>query len=470
VHPLVTFVVAGFFGDLGSFFSSLGDVHLVPLLIGMACFVAYLSFRALAFRNILQDAYPTTKVPYLQIWGAYLAAYGFNNVIPARGGDVLKVYLTKTSIPGSSYPTIGAALLVEAIFDLCAGGVAIIFALLAGVFPKPPSWVSLNSVDLSFVAEDGKRALFLVTALVVAILVIFSLVALRVRMFWQSVRQGFAVLRDRRRYLKRVWGVQGVGWLVRGTAFFFLLRAFGLPSTVENVLFVLSANAVAAIFPFTPGGAGVVQALLVELLKGAATGAAIAAYGVGQQATIAVLSLAVGFIALVTIFNIRSFREVIERGRADRVASREAEELRKREASDGDVSGVADTAQDSPRHRGAAPPGGEIDGDVVVGPDGGRGTRGGGGAAGGGGAPTPAPALLDDWLDDVDAAGPPTPRRAGTAPVADPAAARDGSTQIYPSPGGGAVDDWLAEETAPDRERKARREERARWRKRRQRD
>ncbi len=337
-------IAGSIFSDLSSFFSSLSDVDLVPLLIGMALFVAYLSLRALAFRNILVDAYPDEVVPYRQIWGAYLAAYGFNNVIPARGGDVLKVYLVKTSIPGSTYPTIGAALLVEAIFDLCAGFLAVVFAIAVGVFPKPPSWVSFDAVDLSFVVADGRRALFLMTALVVGLLVLFSMVALRVRSFWARVQQGFAVLHDRRRYLRRVWGMQGLGWLVRGTAFFFLLRAFGMPATVEAVLFVLCANAVAAIFPFTPGGAGVVQALLLELFKGTAAGATIAAYGVGQQASIAIISLAVGFGALVWVFDIRSFREVIDRGKADREAERAAA---KAEAA-ADVHAVAATAEEGP--------------------------------------------------------------------------------------------------------------------------
>jgi uncharacterized membrane protein YbhN (UPF0104 family) len=317
-------IVASIFDDLARFVANLSSVHLGPLLLGMACFVAYLSLRALAFRNILQDAYPHQEVPYVQMWGAYLAAYGFNNVIPARGGDVLKLYLTKTSIPTATYPTLGAALLVEAIFDLCAGGLAVLIAVVLGVFPSPPSWLSFDAVDLSFVVADGRRALFLLTASVIAVLTIFSLVALRVRTFWARVRQGFAVLADRRRYGKRVWGVQAIGWCVRGTAFFFFLRAFGMPATAENVCLVLTANAVAAIFPFTPGGAGVVQAMMLELFKGSVSGATVAAYGVGQQATIAIVSLAVGFVALVFVFEIRSFREVIERGRADRAAERAA--------------------------------------------------------------------------------------------------------------------------------------------------
>ncbi|MFT4034632.1 MAG: lysylphosphatidylglycerol synthase transmembrane domain-containing protein [Patulibacter sp.] len=319
-------ILGSILDDFAQFVSGLGSVRLGPLLIAMACFVGYLSLRALAWRNILQAAYPHEAVRYQQMWGAYLAAYGFNNVIPARGGDVLKFYLTKTSIPTSTYPTVGAALLVEAIFDLCAGALAVLIAVIAGVFPSPPSWLSFNAVDLSFIVSDGRRALFLLTAAALGLLMLFALVALRVRAFWARVRQGFAVLRDRRLYLRTVWGVQGAGWLVRGAAFFFFLRAFGMPATVENVCLVLSANAVAAIFPFTPGGAGVVQAMLLELFNGKAAGATVAAYGVGQQAAVAILSLGVGFFALAWVFEVRSFREAIERGRADREAARFAEQ------------------------------------------------------------------------------------------------------------------------------------------------
>ncbi|MBO9533382.1 MAG: flippase-like domain-containing protein [Solirubrobacteraceae bacterium] len=341
-------IVASILDDFSQFISNLSNVHLGPLLIGMACFIAYLSLRALAWRNILAAAFPESRVPYQQMWGAYLAAYGFNNVIPARGGDVLKLYLTKTSIPKSAYPTVGAGLLVEAIFDLCAGGVAVLFAIASGVFPSPPSWLSFDAVDFSFVVADGRRALFLLTAVAIGLLVIFSLLALRVRTFWGSVRQGFAVLEDRRTYFRRVWGIQGIGWLVRGTAFFFFLRAFGMPANVETVFLVLSANAVAAIFPFTPGGAGVVQALLLELFAGKATSATIAAYGVGVQATIAIASLGVGFLALVWVFEVRSFREVIERGRADRAAERDAERASERDADFADVSAAAATSAGSP--------------------------------------------------------------------------------------------------------------------------
>ena len=137
------------------------------------------------------------------------------------------------------------------------------------------------------------------------------------RAFWERVRQGLTILSDRRRYFREVFAVQFVGWLFRFTAFFFLLEAFNVGGSVRNVLLVLGVNAVAALVPFTPGGAGVQQALLVKVFAGTAAGATVAAYSVGQQIAIAAFTFGVGFAALVWVFRIRSFKEVIAQGRAD---------------------------------------------------------------------------------------------------------------------------------------------------------
>jgi hypothetical protein len=76
--------------------------------------------------------------------------------------------------------------------------------------------------------------------------------------------------------------------------------------------------------PFTPQGAGVAQALLVKVFSGTTTGATVAAYSVGQQVAIGALSFGIGFAALFFIFRVRSFKEVIARGREDREADKRA--------------------------------------------------------------------------------------------------------------------------------------------------
>jgi uncharacterized membrane protein YbhN (UPF0104 family) len=307
-----------FFDAVGSFFDSLASIQWGPLAIGLVAFTIYLSLRSRAAFNILRAAYPDEPIEFRRIWGAYLAAYGFNGIIPARGGDVIRLFLTKTSVPHSSYPAVGSAMLVENVFDATMAVFILTFAFSQGAFPKPPDFSEIPAFDLQFFASHPRFTLFLLTALAIAGLAAFALLSARVRAFWARVRQGFTILFDRRRYFREVWLVQLAGWGFRFTAFWFLLEAFNVGGSVRNVLLVLGVNAVAAIVPFTPGGAGVQQALLVKVFAGTAAGATVAAYSVGQQIAIAVWMLSVGFAALFFIFRFRSFKEVVAAGRAHR--------------------------------------------------------------------------------------------------------------------------------------------------------
>ena len=313
-----------FLDAVGSFADGIASIRWGPLLLALLCFLGYLSLRARAFFHILRAAYPDERFRFRLIWGAYVAAYGFNGVVPARGGDVIKLFLTKTSVPRSSYPAVGSAMVVENVFDLSVGVLVLAFAFTQGVFPKPPDFSDIPAFDLQLLAAHPRFTLFLLTALGLLGLVAFALLSARVRAFWARVRQGFTILFDRRRYLREVWLVQFAGWLLRFTAFWFLLEAFNVGGSVRNVLLVLGVNAVAAVVPFTPGGAGVQQALLVKVFAGTAAGGTVAAYSVGQQIAIAAWTLGIGFLALVFIFRFRSFKEVIAAGRASREADRAA--------------------------------------------------------------------------------------------------------------------------------------------------
>jgi uncharacterized protein (TIRG00374 family) len=317
--------ISSFLNAAGQFFADLAAVHWLALLGGLAFFGLNLTLRSRAFFNSLRAAYPATPFQWRRIWGAYLAAVGFNNVVPARGGDVIKLFLTRSSIPGSRYPTVAAAFFVESIFDVGVGVFVLIFAFTQGVFPRPPDFSKLSSFDISYLAEHFHLTLFLLTALGVAGLVAFALLAERAKAFWSRVRQGLTILSDRRRYLREVAALQALGWICRFVAFWFLLDAFRVGGSVKNVLLVFAVNQVAGAVPFTPGGAGVQQALLVKVFATSAPTAVVAAYSVGQQIAIAVFTALIGLGAVVFIFRFRSFREVLHAGRASRAAEREAE-------------------------------------------------------------------------------------------------------------------------------------------------
>jgi len=314
--------LSSFFDAVGQFFTDLAAVHWPALLLGLVFFGLNLTIRSRAFFHSLRAAYPAARFQWRRVWGAYFAAVGFNNVVPARGGDVIKLFLTRSSIPGSRYPTVAAAFFVESIFDAAVGVMVLIFAFTQGVFPKPPDFSKLGSFDIAYLAEHFRLTLFLITLLAVVGLIAFALLSVRVKAFWSRVRQGLTILSDRRRYLREVAALQVGAWLCRFAAFWFLLDAFRVGGSVKNVLLVFAVNQVAGAVPFTPGGAGVQQALLVKVFSTSAPTAVVAAYSVGQQLAIAAFTASMGLGAVVFIFRFRSFKEVLRAGRASREAER----------------------------------------------------------------------------------------------------------------------------------------------------
>ncbi len=136
------------------------------------------------------------------------------------------------------------------------------------------------------------------------------------RRFWQRVRQGVIILTQPRRYLREVAAWQGVGWLFRFAAFWFFLEAFGIGGSIGNVLLVMSVQAIANVIPFTPGGAGAQQALLVATLSGPSR-AAVLSFSVGTQIAMAAWSVVLGFAAILLVFRTTDWRGLMRQAQED---------------------------------------------------------------------------------------------------------------------------------------------------------
>jgi uncharacterized membrane protein YbhN (UPF0104 family) len=314
-HASIASTISHLLDSIGKFFSQLASLNWVSLIIGLAGYSLYLLLRSRALFNAVRAAYPHENVRWRDVWGAYMVGYAVNNVFPLGGGNIAQLFLTRVAIPPSSYPTIAAALSTGVIFDWFMGVLVMCFAFTQGVFPKPPDFSKLPAFDISFFASNMRFTLFALTVLGVGFMIAFALLSARVRAFWQRVRQGFTILRDRRRYRREMASWQFASWIARFAAYWALLDAFHIGGSVRNALLVLGVQVVASVFPFTPGGAGVQQALLLTIF---AHSPDVAAFSVGQQVVTAVLSSALGFAALVLIFRFKSFREVMERGREHR--------------------------------------------------------------------------------------------------------------------------------------------------------
>jgi uncharacterized membrane protein YbhN (UPF0104 family) len=313
-----------FFNSAAEFFRHLSEVRWSQFGIALLCLLAMQLARAWAWRNVLRAAYPRQRIPFLPLSAAYLAGAGINAVVPAHAGDVTKVFLVKRQIPDSSYPAVTSSFLVQTVFDTSVGILVLFYAISQGLLPPLPQIPDLPAFEISFWADHPKTLAFTVAGLLLALAIGIYFLAHRVRRFWARVRQGVVILRQPRRYLREVAAWQGLGWLLRFAAFWFFLEAFGLPGTAGNVMLVMSVQAIANIIPFTPGGAGAQQALLVATLSGPSR-TAVLSFSVGTQIAMAAWSVLLGFAAILLVFGTADWRGLI----------RQAQEEADREEGDG---------------------------------------------------------------------------------------------------------------------------------------
>jgi uncharacterized membrane protein YbhN (UPF0104 family) len=302
--------VESFLTAAGQFFTHLSEIDWTPFAIALVFLAAMQLARAWAWRNVLHAAYPSSKIAFLPLSAAYLAGAGINAIIPARAGDVTKIFLVKRQIRGASYPAVTSSFLVQSVFDTTVGVLVLLYAITQGLLPEPPQLPRLPAFEISFWADHPQTLGIVVGALVIGGIVGVYLVSHRVKAFWARVKQGVVILTEPRRYLRQVAAWQGVGWLCRFGAFWFFLEAFGIGGSFGNVLLVMSVQAIANVVPFTPGGAGAQQALLAATLTGPSR-TSVLAYSVGTQIAMAAWSVVLGFAAILLVFRTTDWRGLI---------------------------------------------------------------------------------------------------------------------------------------------------------------
>jgi uncharacterized membrane protein YbhN (UPF0104 family) len=237
-----------------------------------------------------------------------------NGILPARGGDALKIVLAKRSVRDSSYPAIISSFAVLSPFDLVIGNIVLLYAITQGLLPKPPKLPHLPAFEISFWAAHPGFLAFTLTVIVIGGVVLFAVLARRVESFWERIKQGVAIFREPRRYFREVAAWQLAGWLFRFASFWLFLDAFHIGGSFQTVLLVMSVQAIAGALPFTPGGAGAQQALLVATLGGASK-TAVLSYSVGQQIAVTAWSVLIALGVLLFVFRITDWRNLIREGR-----------------------------------------------------------------------------------------------------------------------------------------------------------
>jgi uncharacterized membrane protein YbhN (UPF0104 family) len=308
--------VRAFIDAFEAFGRHLAAVSWTALALALICHFLRLGARVRGWQNIIAAAYPGTRVPFRPVFGAYWAGVAVNAITPARGGDLVKLYLVKHRLPGSSYPTLGSTLVVETLFDFVLATILLLVAIQQGLLPGVPDLPALPAFDWSFAVEHPRLAAFLFSILVAAAILGFVWASGHVVAFKEKVKRGFVILGDRRLFLTQVVSWQALSWVLRIGSVYFFLEAFHIPATAETVLAVVVVAGLSTTLPFTPGGAGTQQAVLVFALGGWASSSAVLSFSVGMQLATVAMNVAVGFGALVIMLGTVRWREIVRRDRA----------------------------------------------------------------------------------------------------------------------------------------------------------
>ena len=305
--------IRSFFDAVQAFGERLAAVHWGFLAGAIAFSVANLALRSRAWQEILRAALPAERIRYRTAFGAYCAGVGVNAAIPARVGDVVKLFLVKRSTRDAHYPTLVGTLVAETLFDFVVASALLVWALQAGVLPgvRLPD---IPAFDLSWAFRNG----WIVLGVVVALAVVTFFAARRVRAFWRQFGQGLAIVRTPGRYLGSVASWQAVGWVCRVAGAWFFLEAFNVPGSLENALIVQVAGSLGSLFPATPGGLGPTQALLVVMLAGEAGRTGILAFSAGMELTLLIVTVTLAVVCGALILRNLRFRKAIADARADR--------------------------------------------------------------------------------------------------------------------------------------------------------
>lgn len=309
---------------LGVFFTHLAAVEWKWLAVGVLAQLGKLVAVSTAWTNIVRAAYPRERVRWLTMFGAYVAGTGVNAIVPARGGDVVRLFLAKRRIDHSTYTTLVSTSLLQTLFDMVVASCFVIWALTQSVLPgidviKSPS---LPSLDYGWAFRHPTIGLVLFLLLLLLGAALIAWIAERVEEFKAKVAQGFAALSDRHYYLTRVVPWQLLDWTLRLVTVFFFLRAFHIPATLYNALLVQVSQSLATILPISPAGIGTEQGLLVYIFRNVTSKSLALSFSVGMRITLIVVNAIVGFTAILLMTGTLHVRRQAE---ADRAGAEPAE-------------------------------------------------------------------------------------------------------------------------------------------------
>ncbi len=272
------------------------------LLLGTALYVCSQAIRTRGWHTIIKAAYPGSDLRPRHTMTAYLAGSGLNAVIPARGGDVVKLALVRRRIDDSSFATLAGTFVPETAFETLFGTALVIWALSQGFLPVPTSSGEVPAIDVTFVIRHPLMSAAVAAALIGVFVVVGRTLRRGATTLLQRFRVGLAIFGTPQRFVTGVASWQALARVVRLGSLAAFMGAFALPVTVTTVVLVMAAQGGGRIIPLAPASAGLRLAMLsygfVETTGQAVDIAQITAFTFGVGTVLMLSGLAIASVIL----------------------------------------------------------------------------------------------------------------------------------------------------------------------------
>ena len=289
------------------------------LAAGVLLHVLHQVVRTRGWFNIIRAADPdATELRNRDVTLAYLAGAGLNGVVPARGGDLAKLYLIRRRAPRTRWSTLLATFVPETLFETALGVALVVWALSQGFLPLPPAPDELPAgVDVSLIIQHPFISTFVAAGAALGAAMLVGWLRRRARGLLARLRQGLAILKTPRDYLIGVVSWQALGRAIRLGSLACFMAAFALPVTVATVVLVMAAQGGGKIIPIAPASAGLRIAMLaygfVEVTGEAVDIASITAFSFGVGTSLFLSGVLISIAILARELGTVSPRRMIER-------------------------------------------------------------------------------------------------------------------------------------------------------------